>query len=118
MDFGIMLLNAGKLGHLSRDLVLDSVMAHGTAGTGAPIASLHGAAALDAALARLGRGPQALGGGGKPAGEAVLAIVKAAPAVIIGGAALTVGAVKTVRAVKARAQRRAEAEPEQGAPES
>ncbi len=51
---------------------VSTVMKVGVAGTGTPIAALHGAAAQKAAEAYLGGGPIAMGGGGRAAGRAVL----------------------------------------------
>lgn len=42
------------------------------AGTGTPIAELHGAARDNAVMAAIGGGPKALGGGGRAAGEKTL----------------------------------------------
>lgn len=61
-----------------------------TASTGAAIASLNGAAATNATLAWLGGGSLASGGGGVAAGQAVLGLVAAAPAVFVGGIAVAV----------------------------
>lgn len=61
------------------------VMALGTAGTGAAISSLSGAAATNATLAWLGGGTLASGGGGVVMGALALKSLVAGPAVLIAG---------------------------------
>jgi hypothetical protein len=69
----------------ARQAALAGVRALATAGTGAAIGSLSGAAAESAILAWLGGGTVASGGGGVAAGGTVLSAVAVAPALLIGG---------------------------------
>ena len=62
-----------------------AVMALGTASTGTAIASLSGAAAVNATLAALGGGAIAAGGGGIALGTTVLGAASAGVAFLIGG---------------------------------
>lgn len=61
------------------------VMALGTASTGVPIASLSGAAAINATLAALGGGSLAAGGGGMALGTTVLGAATLGVGLLIGG---------------------------------
>lgn len=76
------------------------VSAIGTAGTGAAISSLSGAAATNATLAWLGGGTLAAGGGGVAAGGAVLGVITIVPMLLIGG--MTVGIVGAKSKTKSR----------------
>lgn len=62
-----------------------AVMSLGTASTGTAIASLSGAAAVNATLAALGGGALAAGGGGIALGTAVLGTATAGVGILIGG---------------------------------
>lgn len=65
-----------------------AVMALGTASTGAKISGLSGAAKTKAALAALGGGAKAVGGGGMALGSLMLDIASAGAAVLVEGLAL------------------------------
>ena len=65
-----------------------------SAGTGATIASLHGAAATNATLAALGGGTLATGGGGMAAGAAVLGFTAVVPALLVGGFTLGIAGAR------------------------
>lgn len=84
----------------ARQAALAGVRALATAGTGAAIGSLSGAAAESAILAWLGGGAVASGGGGVAAGGAVLSAVAVAPAVLIGGLTLNGQGHKAQRKAK------------------
>ena len=62
-----------------------AVMALGVASTGTPIASLAGAAAINATLAALGGGALAAGGGGMALGSAVLGAATLGVGLLVGG---------------------------------
>ncbi|MDY2735807.1 MAG: hypothetical protein SOV48_07540, partial [Intestinibacter sp.] len=62
-----------------------AVMALGTASTGTAIASLSGAAAVNATLAALGGGAIAAGGGGMALGSAVLGAATLGVGLLVGG---------------------------------
>ncbi len=62
-----------------------AVMALGTASTGTAIASLSGAAAVNATLAALGGGALAAGGGGMALGSAVLGAATLGVGILVGG---------------------------------
>lgn len=62
-----------------------AVMALGTASTGTAIASLSGAAAVNATLAALGGGALAVGGGGMALGSAVLGAATLGVGLLVGG---------------------------------
>ena len=79
---------------------LMGVSAYASASTGTAIAGLHGVAATNATLAWLGGGTLASGGGGVAAGQAMLGLVAAAPAVFIGG--ITVAVVGSKQKTSAR----------------
>lgn len=84
----------------ARQAALAGVRALATAGTGAAIGSLSGAAAESAILAWLGGGTVASGGGGVAAGGTVLSAVAVAPAVLIGGLTLNGQGHKAQRKAK------------------
>ncbi len=69
---------------------MNAILALGVAGNGVPIAGLHGAAAVNAALAALGGGPIAAGGGGMVLGTFVLNALGLGAGMLIGGAAFAV----------------------------
>jgi hypothetical protein len=84
----------------ARQAALAGVRALATAGTGAAIGSLSGAAAESAILAWLGGGTVASGGGGVAAGGTVLSAVAVAPALLIGGLTLNGQGHKAQRKAK------------------
>lgn len=92
-----LLLGAGKVGDGARSVVMGGAKKYGVAGTGRAISELRGVAADRAALARLGGGPLDGGGHGMAGGNAVLAAVRVAPAVVT-AAAILVGVVLKRRA--------------------
>jgi hypothetical protein len=101
---GVDLLQGGAAAVVSavaaQQAALFGVRALATAGTGAAISGLSGAAAESAALAWLGGGTLAAGGGGMAMGAMVLTGVAIAPALLIGG--FTLGAQGEKALTKAR----------------
>lgn len=98
-------LSAIAAGAAARSAALAGVNAFATAGTGTAISTLSGAAAQNAALAYLGGGSIASGGGGMAAGATVLSGVAIAPAVLITGIAVGIEGQKAkTRASKLRPQ--------------
>jgi hypothetical protein len=73
----------------ARQAALTGVRVLATAGTGAAISGLSGAAAESAILAWLGGGTLAAGGGGMAAGATMLSVIGFAPALLIGGLTLS-----------------------------
>jgi hypothetical protein len=81
---------AGVLGSVGSFVGVDAAVngaaiAFGVAGTGTTISELSGAAAGNAALAFLGGGPVAAGGGGMALGATALNFVTLGPALLVGG---------------------------------
>lgn len=72
-------------GFAAAGAITASVMVFGTASTGVQIASLSGAAAVNATLAAIGGGSIASGGGGIALGTSILGAAASGVAIIIGG---------------------------------
>lgn len=97
-------LTAVATGTAARTAAMAGVQAWASAGTGTAISSLSGAAAQNAALAYLGGGTVASGGGGMAAGATVLSGVAIAPGLLIAGVTVGIQGHKAkTRAAKMRA---------------
>lgn len=79
------LLTASSAGAPLQKAVFWAVQKRAVAGTGQPMAALHGAALRDAVLAWLGNGTLANGGMGRAGGEVVLESVKYIPVAVVSG---------------------------------